>query len=91
MTRPQHRAAERDAHLDYRPRDVDLVLVQVARQAFEVAQHLEARDAQSAGLDFLHRGLPAGGMADEISRSQHHLAEAGLADGAQLGGQRPGE
>src|SRR6185295_20408113 len=59
-------------------------------QAFEVAQDLEAGDAQAARA---HRGdrrfLPVR-MADDVGGVEHHLGEAGAADGAQLRLQRAG-
>ena len=83
--------AERVAHLEHRLGDVDLVGVQVARQALEVAQHLEAGDAQAA---LAHRAIAAASPPGwpTMSRGvQHHLREAGVAHRAQLGLERPGE
>src|SRR4051812_18424245 len=58
--------------------------MQVAGQAFEVAQHLEAGDAQPARAHGGDRGRFARRMADDVGRVQHDLREAGLADRAQL-------
>ena len=76
------------AHLEHRLGDVDLVVVQVAGEAFEVAQHLEAGDAQAAGLDHAHRGVRRRRGGPSGRWPEHHLAEAGLAHRAQLVGQR---
>src|SRR5213075_147457 len=86
----QHPRAERAAHLEHALRDVDLVGMQVAREAFEVAQHLESGDAQPARA---HRGdcrRLAVGMADDIGRVQHYLREAARLDGTELRLQRSG-
>ena len=64
------------AHLEHRLGDVDLVGVQVARQALEVAQHLEAGDAQAARAHGLDRRRRAAGMAGEVAGVEHHLGEA---------------
>ena len=73
----QHLRAERLAHLQHRLGDVDLVVVQVARQALEVAQHLEAGDAQPAVAHRGNRGFLAAGMADDVGGVEHDLREAG--------------
>jgi hypothetical protein len=75
-------------HLQHRLGDVDLVGMQVARQALEVAQHLEAGDAQAAGPDHPRRRLHAARVADQVVGLEHHLAEAGLAHRPELGLQR---
>jgi hypothetical protein len=86
----QHRAAQRGAHLQHGLGDVDLVVVQVARQALEVAQHLEAGDAQAAGRTACTAasspsGWPTMSRADSITWRSRPRAWP------QLGLQRPGQ
>ena len=61
----------------------------MAVQPLEIAQHLEAGDAQPAGVHRRDRGRLATGMADEVLGGEHDLREARLAHRAQLGLQRP--
>jgi hypothetical protein len=65
--------------------------MQVAREAFEVPQHLEAGDAQAARAHRFDRGRLAVRMPDEIGGVQHDLREPGALDRPQLGLQRPRE
>jgi hypothetical protein len=90
-TRKEDIGPERAAHAEHRLRHVHLVGVQRARQAFEVAQHLEAGDAQAARLDRRHRRGLAAGMADDVGSVEHDLLEPGLAHRLQLGLERPGQ
>jgi hypothetical protein len=83
--------AQRRAHLQHGLGDVDLVVVQVAREALEVAQHLKAGHAQAAGAHRLHGGLQPVRVADDVARRQHDLAEAGRAHRLELGLQRTGQ
>jgi hypothetical protein len=77
------------AHVQHGLGNVHLVVVQVAREAFKVAQHLKAGDAQAAGAHRRHRGLHAVGVAHDVFGRQHDLREAGGAHGLELGLQRP--
>ena len=61
----------------------------MARQAFEVAQHLEAGDAQAARAHRLDRRVGAAGMAGEVVRVEHDLGETGGAHRAQLASSGP--
>src|SRR5690349_14579551 len=63
----------------------------MARQALEVAQHLEAGSAQSARADRLDARLPPLRMAGKVVCLQHHLAEARVTDRVELRLERPGE
>ena len=72
------------AHLQHRLGDVDLVFVQVTRQTFKVAQHLETGHTQPAVLDLLHRSLPAIGVLNKIPCQQHHLRKTSIANRIQL-------
>ena len=76
---------------EHRLGDVDLVGVQMAREALEVAQHLEAGDAQAALAHRPRRGRLAAGMADDVARREHDLREPGRAHRPELRLERPGE
>ena len=65
--------------------------MQVAGQALEVAQHLEACSAQSARTNRLHARLPAMRMAGKVVCFQHHLAEARVTNRVELRLERPRE
>ena len=60
-------------------------------QSLEIAQHLKTGHAQSTGLHRSDRAAPAVLVADQVARSEHHLGEAGVANGTELGLQRPGQ
>ena len=57
------RRADCFAHLQHLLGDVELVLVQGAGQAFEVAHHLQAGHAQAAGAHQAHRLIQAARMS----------------------------
>ena len=78
-------------HLHEYKVDIAKSMLQMAAQALEVTQHLEAGATQSAGLDLGHRCFHAVGMADDVVGLQHHLGEAGVHHGLELGLQRPGQ
>ncbi len=63
----------------------------MARQALEIAQDLEAGNAQTARAHRRDRGVLAAGMPDEVGGGEHDLGETGGANRAQLRLQRPGE
>ena len=65
--------------------------MQVTREPLEVPQYLEAGDPEPALAHRAHGGILVIGMADEIRRVQHDLGEAGFADDAELGFERPRE
>ena len=77
------------AHLQHRFSHVDLVRVQVARQAFEIAQHLESGHAQAACAHRGDRGAFALGMADDVGGVQHDLRESRRLHRTQLRLERP--
>ena len=88
-TGQQHLAAECGAHLQHRLGDVHLVRMQVARQSFEVAQHLETRGAQTTGAHHLHRRGQALRVAHHVTRAEHHLRKTHGFHGGEFGLQRP--
>ena len=55
------------ADLEHRLRDVDLVRVQLAREALEVAQRLEAGDLEPARAHGAHAGRDAARMPDDVA------------------------
>ncbi|OQB98413.1 MAG: hypothetical protein BWX79_03317 [Alphaproteobacteria bacterium ADurb.Bin100] len=83
--------AQCGAHLQHGLGDVDLVVVQVAGEALEVAQHLKAGHAQAAGAHRLYGGVQPVRVADDVARRQHDLAEAGRAHLPEFGLQRAGQ
>jgi hypothetical protein len=85
----QQPAVQRMAHVQHGLGDVHLVVVQMARQAFKVAQHLKAGDAQATGAHRSHCGLHAVGVAHDVFGCQHKLREAGVFHGLELGLERP--
>ena len=65
--------------------------MQVARKAFEIAQHLESGHSEPARAHRGERGAFAVGMADNIGGVQHDLRESRRLHRAQLRLQRPRE
>ena len=67
MSTREHPTIQRGTHLEHALGHVYFVVVQMARQALKVSQHLKARDAQSAGLDFGHRSFPSIRVTHQIA------------------------
>ena len=87
----KHLRSERMTHLEHRLRDVDLVLVQVARQPLEIAQHLEAGHPQPASAHRPHGVVEPLRVRNDVARRQHDLRETGVANRVELGRKRPRE
>ena len=85
----EHARAQGVAHVEHRLRDVDLVGVQMARQALEIAQHLEAGNPEAARAYGGDRSAFAVRVADDVVGIEHDLREARRLHRAQLGLQRP--
>jgi hypothetical protein len=76
---------------EHRFRHVDLVRVELAVEPFEIAQRLEAGDAQSAFPHGAHAGRRALGMSSDVGGGDHHLAETRQADRRELALERSRE
>ena len=61
----------------------------MARQALEVAQYLEAGDAQAAPAHRLDRRVRPARVAGEVVRVEHDLGEAGGAHRGSLASSGP--
>ena len=62
--------------------------MQVAAEAFKIAQHLKTRGTQTAGLHRCHRCGHATGVRDQIACHEHDLRKARVFHGVEFGFER---